>query len=1401
MKYILPLLLSVFIFQQSLAQDYVPGLIVVKLKDEDQSRRKESSNALSLELLEKDGKVEKIQYLGKKSSFFKRNEQKSRLDNIYKLEIKEDISELDYINYLNSFENIEYAEQYPNVKPLYVPNDPEAQFGKKQFHLAQINVYDAWNVTKGGEDIVIGIIDTGADLDHEDLVGNLYLNVEDPIDGSDNDNDGFVDNYYGWDFADNDNSPEADGSTHGTGVTGIAAAATDNNTGIAGIGFNTKFMPIKIFQTESNFSRNSYEAIIYAADQGCDVINLSWGSSGRYSQFAQDIINYAALEKDVVIVAAAGNTDDELDFYPASYDNVLSIGFVNPDDTRNSNSTYSDFIDLVAPGSGIYTTENGDAYASDGGSSYAAPMVAGAAALVRSVFPEWNAQQIMEQLRVSADDIYDVGSNNDYLYKFGKGRLNVFKALADYETPSIRISNVEYTNGLEEAAYFGDTLDITVEFTNFLESAENIEVNLTSFSPYVSILQSNFEITSLGTLESITNENRKFRVVLSEDLPEDEALNFRVLFEGDFYNDYQSFQIQSSPKIRLFEYNGWEFGFTATGNLGRSYATPYSNYAVNFEGKRLIDHMGLIISVGNDSLRRNTLVNSNSFQYLEDFQSITSLKRYDDITADFDVRSVFKEQDTISNPLNIYVDQRLLGWNDEPNVLIHQYQFQNRSEASYDSVYFALFTDYALSEKIDNKLNYDSAYQLSYAYNEAEDEFVGLAFIGNQDSLFYAFDMAEENGHASDLENDSLKQNVIYNALQNPFKERRAGELNGGNNVGGLHGIMMPQFPSSSSQSFSFALLSANSITELQALVQIAHKKDSISKVNPPFEKQIFICKDDTPILQANNGNSIKVYASPTVDTTLYEGTSFETGVISNDSTFYIEEIDSIGIPSIRKRWVLTITKPTANFNLPEEPLMLQPEIDNTFRFTDNSLGAVSWNWSFSNGYSSSNQNPNIPIEEAGEYEVELIVSNIEGCTDTLKQNFNAVMRSPKPQIANQEICRNSNLTIQDPNISEITVYADSLMNNRLFSGAEFTVENLAQDTVFYVRNETGTYPSTLTQVEIMIIPIAAKMEVNLDLNSSNENMLGGAVSHSEFATNLIWMLGNDTLGTQSEVYFDLKELNNKQLKLIAISESGCIDSTTFETSKSNVPEFENYYLCQSQSVTLSAINTDAVYYYGDESLSDFIGKGSEVTIAEITENIAIYAVNVENIEPSDVVEVPIFVSTLSADFNSSNDTLNLAFEQIIELEALSESANKWIWYLDGEEIGNTKNLQYKMEEAGVFNIELSVSDSLGCEALSEKEIVVFNDPLLGTKNELKSYFSIYPNPADKMIHLTGDGQFKYDSYSIMDTKGKELMKGHNDKPIIQTEIIDVSELKEGPYYLIIRKGKQEASFLFVIRR
>jgi hypothetical protein len=313
--------------------------------------------------------------------------------------------------------------------------------------------------------------------------------------------------------------------------------------------------------------------------------------------------------------------------------------------------------------------------------------------------------------------------------------------------------------------------------------------------------------------------------------------------------------------------------------------------------------------------------------------------------------------------------------------------------------------------------------------------------------------------------------------------------------------------------------------------------------------------------------------------------------------------------------------------------------------------------------------------------------------------------------------------------------------------------------------------------------------------------MRGVANSKSELAQELVWMIKDDTIGTDNEVYFDLLKLKDGALKLFAISESGCVDSTLFETSASPNPEFENYYLCQSESVVLSALNSDKIYYFEDEELSQLIGKGAEVNIESVDGNISVYAVNVENIHPSETVEVPVFVSDLTAEFNLSHDTINLAFENEIQLESITESADSWAWKINNQSIGQNPVIKHQLSEAGVFDIQLSVSDTLGCEETAKRQIVVFNDPLLGNKNELKSYFSIYPNPADKLVHLTGKNQFKFDSYSVIDTKGKEVMKSKNDLPLLQTEIIDVSELKQGPYYLIIRKGKQEASFLFVISR
>ncbi len=134
------------------------------------------------------------------------------------------------------------------------------------------------------------MVDTGVQLDHEDLRENSYLNLLDPINQIDDDMDGLVDNYYGWDFADNDSDPTSDQNQHGNLVAGVSSARTNNGIGLAGTGFNAKFMPVKAFSSQGNAFKG-YEAMVYAAENGCKVINLSWGAPNAKTKLGQERIN------------------------------------------------------------------------------------------------------------------------------------------------------------------------------------------------------------------------------------------------------------------------------------------------------------------------------------------------------------------------------------------------------------------------------------------------------------------------------------------------------------------------------------------------------------------------------------------------------------------------------------------------------------------------------------------------------------------------------------------------------------------------------------------------------------------------------------------------------------------------------------------------------------------------------------------------------------------------------------------------------------------------------------------------------------------------------------------------------------------------------------------------------
>ncbi|HSK11951.1 MAG TPA: S8 family serine peptidase, partial [Phnomibacter sp.] len=257
---------------------------------------------------------------------------------------------------LKKDKNVELVEKVPLIKRSLVPNDPSFA---NQWALTKIQASGAWNYFSTGSNIVIAIVDDAVERNHPDLSANIWVNPKEiPGNGIDDDGNGYVDDINGWDFADNDNNPDPPTTEyyHGTHVAGIASATTNNNTGMASIGFSCKLMCIKSAgaNPRSLSSIATYGGIIYAANNGANIINCSWGSK-TFSSTNQETIDYA-ISKGSIVVAAAGNDASSELYYPATYIGVISVASTDVNDVKSGFSNYGSWVKISAPGSSIYST-------------------------------------------------------------------------------------------------------------------------------------------------------------------------------------------------------------------------------------------------------------------------------------------------------------------------------------------------------------------------------------------------------------------------------------------------------------------------------------------------------------------------------------------------------------------------------------------------------------------------------------------------------------------------------------------------------------------------------------------------------------------------------------------------------------------------------------------------------------------------------------------------------------------------------------------------------------------------------------------------------------------------------------------------------------------------------------
>jgi thermitase len=335
---------------------------------------------------------------------------------------------------------VEYAEQNGVMHAFDTPNDP---LFSSQYALQsdKLNMPQAWDVTTGVPSVVIAVCDTGITLTHPDLVNNLWTNpspsgnaglhgTRTEIDfNGDGDCSGSsttdgAEQCAGPDPTDDDIHPTPE--YHGTRVSGIIAATTNNALQIAGIARDCRLMGVKVLNSSGSGTFDSIaDGIIFAADHGASVINMSLGGSSN-SDTLTAAVNYA-ISKNVVVVAAAGNGSDNTCAvnYPAAIPPVIAVGATDENDALAFFSCTGPQVDLVAPGVNILSTVAPAGTDTDDGTSFASPMVAGVAALVRSLNPNMSVGDVTRYIDFEADDLGTPGFDNN----FGFGRLNAFKTL------------------------------------------------------------------------------------------------------------------------------------------------------------------------------------------------------------------------------------------------------------------------------------------------------------------------------------------------------------------------------------------------------------------------------------------------------------------------------------------------------------------------------------------------------------------------------------------------------------------------------------------------------------------------------------------------------------------------------------------------------------------------------------------------------------------------------------------------------------------------------------------------------------------------------------------------------------------------------------------------------------
>lgn len=730
------------------------------------------------------------------------------------------------------------AQILPEQRIVGEPNDPEVY---RQYYLPLIDAYRAWDVVPNGSVSVVAIIDTGIDTLHSDLQGSIWRNAaETGLDdrqldrrsnGVDDDGNGFIDDWFGWDFVGFDGSKQDNaplpGNAHGTHVGGIVAAQTNNKIGMAGVGKNVIVMPVKVGRDDpsSQSVARTADGILYAAAMRADVINCSFGSASP--TFADVAVVQKATELGSLVVGAAGNEALNQAFYPAAYPEAISVAATGYTDRLAFFSNYHSTVDVCAPGVGIFSTIPRNTYTSYDGTSMAAPIVSAITAMVRRCFPAYTPAQVRAAVLAGCENIDTLNPEYDGL--FGTGRVNAFNSCSGRSSRWCIVSRSSLADADGSGVFMSaDTLRLSLTLRNVLSDLADPRIAIRPLDTLLSIIDTSVSLGGPLASQAERDLPSPVRLVIRSDAGQDARFAVRVMvYDGPQLVGSEVITSIANPTYATLEETDIAVTVNSSGNIGyNDYSSNEQGVGFRYKGSTsLLFEGALMIGTG-----ANRVMNvARGFETSQKDVSFSSLRsatlRSDSVVSGKRITTSFNDAADAA-PLGHVVTRNVYARTEDSlrNTILAVLEITNTTPSRINDIYAAYFFDFDIGANgAGNVAAWDNETGSFFQYSVSDPSLTRIAATMISPLPINGF--AVDNDGTADCPSiyDAFTPTEKWSMMSQGLKRRFSTPTDASFVVGGGPFTLEP----GASQQIAFVLAAGTSNTQLRSALRAARNAAS----------------------------------------------------------------------------------------------------------------------------------------------------------------------------------------------------------------------------------------------------------------------------------------------------------------------------------------------------------------------------------------------------------------------------------------------------------------------------------------------------------------------------------------------------------------------------------------------